>query len=220
MTRPLLLFAALLATSGTTPAADIVVYRCTDAMGNVSLQDTPCGKTQQEERRVLRAPAASAPSMPALVPTTPTTPESADETTPDVSPTRRPRPLFVCERYDGVEYESPTGIPERRWVPLWALDADPRAPGTALDPSTIGRTSPLRRTARDGVPALSVSTATLGTWVEGRCTPLTPDQICARRRDALAGYGRRIFNAGQSEADRLRAEQAALRSQIHEECEG
>ena len=133
---------------------------------------------------------------------------------------RRPQPLYVCVRYDGVEYESDTGVPERHWVPLWALGADPRAPSTALDPATIGRTSPLRRTARDGVPAIGVSAMTLGTWVEDVCTALSAAQICARRRDALAGYGRRIFNAGQSEGDRLRAEQAALRRQIREECAG
>ena len=220
MTRHLLLLAALLVTSAATPAADVVVYRCTDAAGNVSLQDTPCGKTQQEERRVLRAPAASTPSMPTRMPAAPTPPESVDEIAPDRSSKRRPQPLFVCERHDGTEYESETGIPQLHWVPLWALGADPRAPGTALDPSTIGRTSPLRRTARDGVPAIGVSAMTLGTWVEDVCTRLSPAQICARRRDALAGYGRRIFNAGQSEGDRLRANEAALRAQIREECAG
>lgn len=220
MTWHLLLFATLFVASTATRAAEVVIYRCTDAAGGVSLQDTPCDRTQREERRVLRVPRGSSPPLPAPAPTTPASPAPVDGIVRDAPPPRRPQPLFVCERHDGIEYESDTGMPERRWVPLWALGADPRATGTALDPSTIGRTSPLRRTARDGVPALGVSAMTLGTWVEDVCTPLSAAQICARRRDALAGYGRRIFNAGQSEADRLRAEQASLRARIRAECDG
>ena len=171
----------LLATAA--PAAEITVYRCTDADGAVSLQDKPCAATQTQERRALRAPddpPASAQSSPS-----PSTrdidarpgAESDRTTTPALRARRAPAPLYVCERHDGTSYESSTGVGERRWVPLWALGADPRAPADALDPATIGRTSPLRRTARDGEPALQVSAATLGTWVEDRCVALSPAQI-------------------------------------------
>lgn len=203
-------------------AADIVIYRCTDTHGGITLQDTPCRNAAQQERRSLPAPppAPVASDTPALIATAPTkAPDERDRSAPDFQPTRRtPQPLFLFERHDGETYENTTGIPERRWVPLWALGDDPRAPATALDPDTIGRTSPLRRTARDGTPALAVSAQTLGTWVEDICRPLSPEQICARHRDTLAGFGRRIFNAGQSEGDRLRAEESALRTRLQEEC--
>lgn len=218
----ILLRAPLIALLAASPAfcADIVVYRCTDTTGAISLQDVPCVAGEHEERRRLRAPAEQAPAT-TQAPTPPSTQPTRDtaRTASDRTP-RAPQPLFECERYDGERYESADGVPQRHWVPLWAIDADPRTAGSAFDPSSIGRTSPLRRTARDGVPALSVSAATLGTWVEDRCTPLSPAQICSRRRDALAGYGRRIFNAGQSDADHLRAEEASLRAQIREECAG
>lgn len=199
--------------------ADIVVYRCTGTTGVISLQDVPCAAGEREERRRLSAPVDRAPATnQVFAPSSPQPTHDTVRSSSDATPRRAPPPLFECERYDGERYESADGIPQRHWVPLWALDADPRTTGSTLDPATIGRTSPLRRTARDGVPALSVSAATLGTWVEDSCRLLSPAQICARRRDALADYGRRIFNAGQSEADRLRAEEASLRAQIREEC--
>ena len=204
-------------------AANIVIYRCTDTQGGIALQDTPCRDAVQQERRSLPAPppAPVARDRPAPIATAPTTsPEERDRSASDPQATpRTPQPLFLCERHDGETYESTTGIPERRWVPLWALGEDPRAPVTALDPETIGRTNPLRRTARDGTPALAISAQTLGTWVEDICTPLSPGQICARRRDTLAGFGRRIFNAGQSEGDRLRAEERVLRERLSAECD-
>lgn len=212
---PLLL--AVVATSAT--AADVVVYRCTGADGHVSLQDTPCHADADEERRLLRAPAAS-PAPAATAPPAPARPADPAPSTPPVerAAVRAPSPAWLCERYDGETYESATGIPQRHWVPLWALDADPRALPHALDPDTIGKAGPLRPRPGGGTPTLQVSAMTLGTWVEDVCRPLTPAQICARRRAELDGYGRRIFNAGQSEGDRLRDEQAALRARIAADC--
>lgn len=200
-------------------AADVVVYRCTGADGHVSLQDTPCDAAANEERRLLRAPAAPPPAPVGALARDSAQPAEMQTPSPEtnVMPATPP-PLWLCERYDGKTYESSTGIPQRHWVPLWALGADPRAPATALDPDTIGQTSPLRPRPGGGTPTLSVSAMTLGTWVEDVCTQLTPTQICAHRRQELAGYGRRIFNAGQSEGDRLRDEQAALRLRIAQEC--
>lgn len=210
------LFASLLLATATSQA-DVVVYRCTDAAGAVSLQDTPCGRASQQQRRTLPTPRAPGQPAPTSKRPMPAMPEPETRAAPDAVH-RGPAPLYLCERYDGQTRESTTGIPERHWVPLWALDADPRAPRTALDPDTIGRTSPLRRTARDGVPALQVNAMTLGTWVEDVCAQLSPAQICARRRAALDDYGRRIFNAGQSEGDALRAEERALRERLAQEC--
>lgn len=209
----------LLLIAGTAGAADVVVYRCTDAQGRIALQDKPCADAALQEQRRLPAPTtAPPPSATADVARPRAAERSQAPPEPARAPRRTPQPLYVCERYDGETYESTTGQPQRRWVPLWALGDDPRAPATALDPATIGRTSPLRRTARDGVPAIGVSAQTLGTWVEDVCVPLSAAQICARRREALAGFGRRIFNAGQSEGDRLRAEERSLRAQVAGEC--
>lgn len=221
MTRHLPLLAALLVTAAPALAADIVVYHCTDASGAISLRDTPCPASHRQEQRNLPAPASAPARTRSPATTAQPAPIAQAESAPlQTQPQGNPPPMFICQRYDGKQYESTDGVPQHHWVPLWALDADPRAPATALDPATIGRTSPLRRTARDGVPSLAVSGAGLGTWVTDVCMQLTPAQICARRRDTLSGFGRRIFNAGQSDADQLRAEEQQLRSQIHEECGG
>lgn len=212
------LTAFVLTTASIAQAADVVVYRCIGADGHVSLQDTPCDAAADEERRVLRAPGASSNTPPTIVPRTPPPRDDSATSPPDTAPARRaPDPLWLCHRYDGQTYESTTGIPQRHWVPLWALDADPRTP-SPLDSATLGRAGPMRPGPDGGTPTLQVSAMTLGTWVEDTCMQLSPAQICARRQDDLAGYGRRIFNAGQSEGDRLRAEQATLRARIAAEC--
>ena len=214
-----LLTALVITTASIAQAADVVVYRCTGADGHISLQDSPCVASAIEERRVLRAPPVSSDTPSLVAPRPPQSRDNSTATPLDTAPAQRaPDPLWLCQRYDGQTFESSTGIPQRHWVPLWALDADPRAPASALDPQTIGRAGPLRPRPGRGTPTLQVSAMTLGTWVEDVCTPLSPAQICARRHSKLEGYGRRIFNAGQSEGDRLRDEQAALRAQIAAEC--
>ncbi|MBB5207856.1 hypothetical protein [Chiayiivirga flava] len=214
------LAAIIVLLAATAAQADVVIYRCTNDGGAVRQQDTPCRSGENQQRRTLPLPTFPVTAPPASPPPAASAPPGAPPPTNESSVRRAPAALFLCQHGESNQtYESTTGIPQRRWVPLWALDADPRAPRTALDPTTIGRTSPLRRNARDGVPALQVNALTLGTWVDDVCTPLSPAQICARRRAALDDYGRRIFNAGQSEGDALRAEERALRAQLAQECD-
>jgi hypothetical protein len=198
-------------------AAELVVYRCTHAEGGVSLQDTPCPPEQQQETRALRRP-VDAPAAP-RPPPTPVAPEPAEAPMPEPIVLREPRPLYECVRHDGTRYESESGIPERRWVPLWVLGLDPRAPPRLF--GEVGRPAPKPPRSQPGlttgVPDAGLAYGT-GAWVEDRCYRLPADMTCDRRRAQLSEIGRRIFNAQQRERDRLRIEQRGLREQLLEEC--
>ena len=201
-------------------AADSIVYRCTADDGAISLQDRPCPTQQTEERRVMRrptdAPATASTPRPAAPP--------ASVEPPAVAPTepverREPQPLYECRRHDGSLYESQTGIPERRWVPLWVLGLDPRAPPRLF--GDVGRSPP--KAPRSG-PGLSTASPDpgraygVGAWVEDRCYRLPAAEVCTRRREQLARLGQRIFLGQQRERERLRIEQRDLRTQLREEC--
>lgn len=199
-------------------AADVRVYRCTDASGIVALQDTPCPPDQAEQVRDLQrprdppAPPPTAAPQPAEVPPPPPPPEV-------VMRQVEVRPLYECLRYDGERYESDTGIPERRWVPLWVLGLDPRAPPDPFVNVGRARPSPPLSQPRPQIPVPSPEAYAAGAWVEDRCYPLTAAVACERRRARLSELGRRIFNAvRESEREPMQVEQRGLREQLRAEC--
>lgn len=124
-TRSALLSAMLLAATGTAPAAEpaptdkLTVYRCVDAKGKVSLQDSPCAKTsQQETREMLRPkdapPVKYTPAKPAPV-IAPSAPPQ------NYVPLPAPPVLYQCTDYEGKTRDSENYDPNPRCEPLWAL---------------------------------------------------------------------------------------------------
>lgn len=138
MMRCGLLFALLVPASGVT-AQSVVIYRCTDAGGALTVQnDVPCPKGSRQERRVIES-VPSAPSPPIVSPTrTPSPPVPMSAATPAAVATattgssqpgpgrsdiaiadRLPPPsLFECRTYDNGRYLSDDGEPPQRCVPL------------------------------------------------------------------------------------------------------
>lgn len=101
----------------------VVIYRCTDASGAVTLQNgTPCPKGAKQEVRRMTAPPPG-PPPPAFVPPAPA-PAAAPTTPPPVAeapaPLLRqpPAPLFMCRKWNGDEYFGDTGEPPAECVPL------------------------------------------------------------------------------------------------------
>jgi hypothetical protein len=198
-------------------AADTVVYRCSSDAGAVSLQDTPCAPQQTEQRRVMRRPVELATPEP--LPIAPAPGPPPQQSPPEPVARRDPQPLYDCRRHDGSVYESQSGIPERRWVPLWVVGLDPRAPPRLF--GEVGRSPPKAPRSGPGLTTAMPGAGNAygaGVWVEDQCYRLPPQEICARRREHLAELGRRIFNGQQRERDRLRVEQRGLRAQLREEC--
>ena len=153
-----LLFSLLLA-SGAAPAqSDVVIYRCTDAGGALTVQnDTPCPRGSRQEKRVIQdVPVGPEPMRPAPAPpvaraaTSPTPAPSVPAVTrtdarADVAPAqsaqaddveRLPPPvLFECRTYDNGRYLSDSGIATERCMALAtsSLDGRPSDVATACE---------------------------------------------------------------------------------------
>lgn len=118
----------------------VVIYRCTDADGNVTFQnDRRCPKGQKQQTRVMEAPSAPSPApapAPVLTPTAtvPTVvveaPMSAQANTTPTSAAAQgvapsllpPPPLFRCHAHTGNNYLSEDGAPKDRCVELQVSD--------------------------------------------------------------------------------------------------
>ena len=112
----------------------VVIYRCTDSFGALTVQNNvPCPKGSKQERRVIDVP----PAMPAYVPT----PTAKPVVTPELVPAptvveapgepaiadaeRLPPPaLFRCNTYDNDSYLSEDAAPPPRCVRLETVGLD------------------------------------------------------------------------------------------------
>ena len=132
--RLLWLFVLLLPASGAI-AQKVVIYRCTDASGALTVQNVvPCPKGSKQDKRVIEAarssvsvprafvstpPSAAMPASRALgAPATATAPAVATEP-PIADADRLPPPaLFECRTYDHGRYLSDDGNPPQRCAPV------------------------------------------------------------------------------------------------------
>lgn len=130
--RMCVLFTLCLAAGGIAPAsafaADVVIYRCTDTFGALTVQnDTPCPKGSKQQKQVIQPP----PPMPAYRPVEPApqAPEPVLEPAPVVpaepepskiaDSDRLPPPvLYQCNTYDHDSYLSENATPPPRCVAL------------------------------------------------------------------------------------------------------
>jgi hypothetical protein len=108
-------------------APSVVIYRCTDAFGAVTLQNNAaCPKGTRQQKQVIESP----PPMPAYRPVAlpmpvaePVPPAAVADnvpTAPAIADSERlpPPALFQCNTYDNDSYLSDTGTPEPRCVRL------------------------------------------------------------------------------------------------------
>lgn len=177
----------LLVGTGATSAQDaVVIYRCIDANGAVSVQnDVPCARGSRQQRRVMEtaAPPAQAYVPPAPAPPTASAP-SALVPVIAIPPTRSgdmpstrvygaattngepepaaallpPPPLFACRTWNRVDYLSDDATPAERCAPL-------RTTGLGGDPA--GGSGAACERVRD------------------TCTPVADAERCAQWRQYL-----------------------------------
>ena len=130
----LVLGCVFLATSAGHAQGSVVIYRCTDSFGALTVQNNvPCPKGTRQDRRVIDVP----PAMPAYVSTPAAKPVAAPE--PVVAPAvveapdeaaiadadRLPPPtLFRCNTYDNDSYLSEDAAPPPRCVRLETVGLD------------------------------------------------------------------------------------------------
>ncbi|MEN1941344.1 DUF4124 domain-containing protein [Luteimonas sp. MJ174] len=134
---------AAIAMTAAAAAPQVVIYRCTDASGALTVQnDEPCPAGSRQERTVVEPP----PPMPVYVPL-PQPPAAADPTPaaaaepvpaaerPDASPPARiaeadrlpPPPIFRCHTPGNDRYVSESSEPQPRCVALQTvgINGDP-----------------------------------------------------------------------------------------------
>lgn len=140
-----ILFGALFGVVDVASAQDVVIYRCTDANGALTIQNgTPCPKGSKQERRVMEAapslsapPNTSPPTVPPAAAPQPLVIPPALRSPPRVPPPPAPEPppaepdvaiadsdrlpppwLFECRTYNDDSYLSENGESKPRCVTL------------------------------------------------------------------------------------------------------
>ncbi|MEO6172321.1 MAG: DUF4124 domain-containing protein [Arenimonas sp.] len=97
----------------------VTVYRCIDTKGKVSLQDSPCAKTSQQETREMIRPKDAPPSKKIYVRPAPMpAPQPVQESYSYAPP---PPTLYQCTNYEGKVRDSENYDPNPRCEPLWVL---------------------------------------------------------------------------------------------------
>ena len=152
----LLLLVALCWQFGTSAArAEVVIYRCTDASGALTLQNSPCPKGMKQEQRTMQgvntvpmapgqastvAPATATPPAAAPASTTTATPTTASS--PSADARRLPPPvLFQCTTHDKDTYVTEDGEPASRCVNLRTVGLDGNPQGGAGQACEVVRDS-------------------------------------------------------------------------------
>jgi hypothetical protein len=131
------LLAGLMLAAASAAPAEVVIYRCTDATGALTVQnDQPCPKGSRQVRSVIDPPPplpAYTPQAPAVTPAAPAraaTPRVDMQTGAPARPTSPlpaaladaerlpPPPIFQCNTWDNDSYISEDAEPKPRCVPL------------------------------------------------------------------------------------------------------
>jgi hypothetical protein len=182
------------------PAAAATIYKCRQAGGVVSYQDSPCPGRQIG---VLRTPTTAAQAnRPVKSPPTPQTPPVAPGSagsTPDQparpTPTgRAPRPSFKCIRPDGSYYYTGDARPRRTLVDL----DDAKA--------FVG--------AIPGAPAPPPGKA----WAQDQCSTATRSDSCQYYREQIAHVDAQQQSAKGDAVRRLTREGQRLRAIYNHRC--
>ena len=121
-------------------ADEVTIYRCTDAGGALTLQNSPCPKGMKQEARTMQgvntvpmapAPPATSPASPAQASPATATATPAPATPATASSTRAlpPPVLFQCTTHDKDTYVTEDSEPASRCVTLRTvgLDGNPQS---------------------------------------------------------------------------------------------
>lgn len=132
-----LLLLAGLAAAPAAAAQETVFYKCTDARGQVSMQNgTPCAPgMKQEVRRIGEVKTVPVPALRPAPPPAPRAPAYGDfvlvsgpnakrAPAPEAAGLPPPPPLFQCRTWEGDSYYGDTESPEPRCAPLQVTAID------------------------------------------------------------------------------------------------
>ncbi|AWV06109.1 DUF4124 domain-containing protein [Marilutibacter maris] len=205
-------------------AEDVVIYRCTDAQGRLSLRDTPCASGERQQVQTMLRPVDPPPRP--VAPAPPPSPPAAPAVVQTVV-LQPPRPMYECVTPDGETYTSDTAEGNPRWVPLWTLGYPAVAPYRRSggefradigvhDGRVDGRISIDHAVRGRRHPTAAGYSA--GTWVRDACHPLPQQEVCDRLRDRRYALDRRYNSALQSERTEIVREQRGIDARLANDC--
>jgi len=226
MKRPghlLLLLPLALLAHGSAQAADVTIYRCTDAKGHLTLRDTPCRAGEKQESRSMVRPIDPPLALPAA-PAAPATP--AREPAPRYIVVTPPQPLYECFGADGERYTSDTGEGRARWEPLWTYGypAMPVRSSGGFSANVGFRNRGVSGRVRIGEPNPSpppvalVPAVPMGQWVHDECHRLPQSEVCDRLRDERFDLNRRWNIAQPSERAQIDRETRGIDARLANDC--
>jgi len=218
----LLPFAVL--TLGSARAADVTIYRCTDAKGHLTLRDTPCRAGEKQESRSMVRPTDPPPRATPAASSTPTAPSR--EPAPRYIVVTPPQPLYECISPDGERYTSDTGEGRARWEPLWTFGypAVPIRSGSGLSANVGFRNGGVSGNVRIGdprphsPPAVIVPAVPTGQWLHDECHRLPQVEVCGRLRDERFELNRRWNIAQPSERTQIDRETRGIDARLANDC--
>jgi hypothetical protein len=228
MKRPGQLFALLLfavLALGSAQAADVTIYRCTDAKGHLTLRDTPCRAGEKQESRSMVRPTDPPPRATPAAPSAPVAPSR--EAAPRFIVVTPPQPLYECFSPDGERYTSDTGEGRARWEPLWTFGypALPvRSGGGGLSANVGFRNGGVSGRVRIGDPhpnppsAVIVPAVPTGQWLHDECHRLPQAEVCDRLRDERFELNRRWNIAQPSERAQIDRETRGIDARLTNDC--
>lgn len=197
----MLLLAITLALAPAQAADQVVVYRCTDKAGHLTIQNgVACPAGSRQEKQVIDAP----PALPAYVPREVRMPEVvaseqamrereiAEALPAPVPPSERTPPpaLYQCRTWDGQEYLTEDETPVQRCAPLQVV----------------------------GLAGGSVSSARACEQVTDQCSAVPEDRLCTswRRRVSEAEFRWRF--AGSHDGDKRLAYETLAATLANSTC--
>jgi hypothetical protein len=211
MCRLITLLLLLVVTGG--PAIAGTAYKCSGAGGQVTYQDSPCARTQQQQ--ALQLPNDTSVPVPSTaVASAPASTTMIDEhsSAPQLVPGVPLPQLYQCRHaVDGNTYVSNNGHPQPFLAPLGMLGALPTSLAqTYGQPGGAGISAPEANRGR----VSSGLVASNYVWVQDQCRPLSVPEICHELRDEYEQNARQLQRAFQSDQPPLQRRDSELQAQL------
>jgi len=211
-------------------AAEVTIYRCTDAKGQLSLRDTPCRAGEKQESRSMVRP-TDPPPRATPAPAAPPSVAHVRDPAPHYVVVTQPRALYECIDPDGERYTSDTIDGRPRWEPMWTYGylAYPYPTGGghsarvtfSRDSGSSSITGSARLGDRGRRPPVGIVPAYPdGQWVYDECHELPQAEICDRMRDERHELNRRWNIAQPSERAEIDRDTRGIDARLANECGG
>lgn len=227
----------LLVATACASAAEVTIYRCTDAQSRLTLRDTPCRKGERQQTREMLRPTDPAPGRVSRAPA----PVRASQPAPTrVIVVTTPRPLYECVTDDGERYTSDTAAGNLRWVPLAVLGYRVypggyydygREYGRGVSGRVDYSDGPIRGRIELGRPPTYGPPTTMypppigaaygypaGIWIRDACHALPQQDVCSRLSDRRYELDRQYNSALQSERTRITTQQRGIDARLANDC--